>query len=182
MAKGSQYERDFCRALSLWWTGGSDDNCFWRTSNSGGRMTVRGRKGKSTASHCGDIAALDDRGRTLVETITLELKRGYSRSTPCDILDKPERGAEQQWGQWFEQARGSAKLAGTPYWAVVARRDRRTSVVWMPQQLWADLQLSFYQNITAMTLRADAKTVCGMRLIDFFEHVTPDKIHGMHHA
>ena len=176
MAKGPAFEREVCRDLSLWFSGGKDDNWYWRTSNSGGRMTVRGRKGKSTRSHCGDICAIDPAGQALLDVITWEVKRGYSGATPFDILDKPINGAEQEWEGWFSQARRSCKLAGTPYWMILARRDRRTAVVWMPQKLWADLQLSFMKGIAAMMLRIDGVTTCGMRLAEFFEHVTPDKV------
>ena len=53
--KGGNFERDICKALSLWYTYGEDDNIFWRTSGSGNRATVRTKKGQKTKYDYGDI-------------------------------------------------------------------------------------------------------------------------------
>src|SRR5262245_2386383 len=47
-AKGSKFERDLCRQLSLWWSDGKRDDVFWRASQSGGRAKFRGRRGLQT--------------------------------------------------------------------------------------------------------------------------------------
>lgn len=77
--KGSPFEREICLLLTKWWLRDDDpeDTIFWRTAGSGGRATVRGKRGRRTSKqHCGDIAALDDQGRALTDLITFELKRG----------------------------------------------------------------------------------------------------------
>jgi len=38
--KGSQFERDFARELSLVWSGGKNREVFWRTSSSGAKGTI----------------------------------------------------------------------------------------------------------------------------------------------
>src|SRR5215216_6431446 len=41
--KGPQWEREVCRALSLWVTNGERVDVFWRSAMSGGRATVHNR-------------------------------------------------------------------------------------------------------------------------------------------
>lgn len=136
--KGSGYERDFCRRLSLWWSGGPKhgrDDLFWRSSMSGGRATVRGRKGKTTAGHYGDIAATDPMGAGLLKVFAVECKCGYNKKSTSigDLLDVPEGGAIQELGAWIKQSRKAARLAGASYWLLAHKKDRREEVIYMPR-------------------------------------------------
>ena len=140
MAKGGNFEREFCKALSLWWSKGDSDSVFWRTSNSGGRATVRHRGNKKTKGQHGDVCATEPEGKPLIDAITIELKRGYSRSTIADLLDRPLSAAAQTYEAWIEKARRSKEAAGTPYWLLVARRDRREAVAFMPWGLFNALR------------------------------------------
>ena len=136
MAKGSQFEREFCKDLSLWWTHDKTDEMFWRSSNSGGRATVRAKAGKSTSGQHGDVAAIHPDGIALIDLITFELKRGYSKSTIHDVFDKSESAAQQTWEKWYEQASTSARLAGSLSWLIVHKRDRRDTMAYMPSTLF----------------------------------------------
>lgn len=71
--KGSSYERSICRLLSRWITNGEKDDCFWRSSLSGGRATVAHRKGQSVRQ-AGDITAVAPEGHILTDFAYLELK------------------------------------------------------------------------------------------------------------
>ena len=54
-AKGAAFEREVCKALSLWVTNGRRKDCFWRSAMSGGRATIApGRE----VRQCGDITAV----------------------------------------------------------------------------------------------------------------------------
>lgn len=128
-SKGSAFEREICKRLSLWWTEGlglePNENVFWRTSNSGGRSTILNRSGKKTNRHCGDICAIDPIGEPLMKELTLELKRGYARSSLMDMLDKPTGAKKQVYEEWIEQVKKSQKAAGSRDWMVIVKRDRR---------------------------------------------------------
>lgn len=181
--KGSAFEREFCRLLSRWWTGGSRDDCFWRTSNSGGRATVRGRKGQGTAGQYGDIAATDDCGRPLTVFFAFELKRGYPRAVLHDLLDKPAKAARQTYEDWLEQARDSAKLACSRYWLIVHKRDRREPLCLFPKALvddvWNVQKFSEFDPIATFDLfvrTVGPLQVAAMRLDDFLKNLTPDDV------
>lgn len=139
-SKGSAFERKICKQLSLWWTGGESDSVFWRTSNSGGRATVRGRKGCATRNQHGDICAVDPVGQPLIDLVTFELKRGYNRCTVADILDKPDHAKPQVWEDWIDKASRTADAAGTGRWMIIAKRDAREIVVWMEEDTWRRIE------------------------------------------
>jgi hypothetical protein len=70
--KGSSFERQFCRALSLWVSKGVDENIYWRTSGSGGWATRKRAK-----IQLGDITCYPEKvelGGWLLELAVFELK------------------------------------------------------------------------------------------------------------
>jgi hypothetical protein len=72
--KGSSFEREICKKLSLWVSYGKSDDLFWRSAMSGGRATVRTRKGQKTSSGHGDITAVTPEGNILTDTFIVECK------------------------------------------------------------------------------------------------------------
>jgi hypothetical protein len=73
-AKGSSFERLIATQLSLWVTNGQKRDIFWRSSLSGGRSTVAGRKGHNLSRQAGDICAIAPEGHALMDRCYLELK------------------------------------------------------------------------------------------------------------
>lgn len=128
-SKGSAFERSFCAKLSLWFSEGENDSLCWRTAGSGARATVRGRKGKKTTNHCGDISPTHQSIQPFFDHYVLELKRGYSKFSLQDILDAGDGAATQLYEHWIDQARESAKNAGSVTWMIVFKRDRREPMV-----------------------------------------------------
>lgn len=129
--KGSSYEREICKQLSLWWSGGKRDDIFWRSSQSGGRATQRAKSGKSTFGSYGDIAAVDPIGQSLLKLVTIELKRGRSHGCPNDLLDCKPSKKPKPFEQALQQAMDAGRRAGTN-WLLVCRRDGRISMVYFP--------------------------------------------------
>jgi hypothetical protein len=125
--KGSAFEREFARKLSLWWSEGKADDWFWRLGGSGGRATNRAKSGRNTANGYGDIAAQCPEAQKLLNIVTFELKRGYNSTTIQDILDKPNGPVQMR--DFIEQAKRSASLAGTPFWILVLKRDLREELI-----------------------------------------------------
>lgn len=137
--KGSAFEREICNKLSEWWTGEKGSSVFWRTSNSGGRATTRGKKGKATRYQCGDITAIDPIGQPLMDLITTEIKRGYNKDTVADLLDRSPDAAEQTYEKWITKIKETAERAGSYTWILIVRRDRRLPLVILPQRDLDDL-------------------------------------------
>ena len=155
MAKGSQFERDICRQLSLWWTNGESDSVFWRTSNSGGRATVRSRKGLKTKNHYGDIMAVDPIGEPFLKFFTVELKRGYNRHSIADLLDQDK----PLYFQWIKKACKEVTEAGSKNWLLIVKRDRRETIVMMPLHAAEHITSNFSAIINRPIIRIAAMSM-----------------------
>jgi hypothetical protein len=143
--KGQQYERQICTDLSRWWTGGTRDDVFWRTSGSGARAISRHGRGQKTAGQFGDVAATDPIGQPLIDFFTIEIKRGYSAWTVADILDVPTRKdtCPQKWEEWVQEVYEHHQAAGTPFWMLIQKRDQRPPIVFMPADVTNYLECSW---------------------------------------
>jgi len=136
MAKGGQFERDFSRDLSLWWTKGKRDDIFWRTAGSGARATVRTKQGKSTAGQYGDITATDPVGKLLIDNILFELKNGYPEAEIEKLINysltkKNAAAGTDLYSKWIEKCEKSCKASKIPGWMIVHKRANREPLITM---------------------------------------------------
>lgn len=72
--KGAQFERDMCRKLSLWLSGGRRSDLFWRSAMSGGRATLAAKKGDDTVQSSGDLTAIDSTSYIFASKFSIECK------------------------------------------------------------------------------------------------------------
>lgn len=136
MSKGGRFEREVCKQLSLWWSGGTRDAVFYRTPNSGGRATVRAKKSLDSVNQCGDIGASDPIGLPFLRLVAVEIKRGYNaEGSLADLLDSSSFRGPSLYERWIAQARASAQQAKVPYWMLIVRRDGKKAIVIVPSTL-----------------------------------------------
>lgn len=184
--KGGPFEREICHALSSWWSGGTRDDIFWRSSGSGGRATMRGRKGKSTFGSYGDVAAVDPIGRPLLELCTIEMKRGYSRLSAMDLIDAGAQKKKNGFEEFVQQAVTEHEAAGSVGWLLIHRRDKRRAVAYLPSHVFkalcdagADLGASGFAKMSVL-LRISGRLVrvrfAAVLLDDLFTEVTPQHV------
>lgn len=72
--KGSNFEREVCKKLSLWLSYNQNDSLFWRSAMSGGRQTIGSKKGINRSNQAGDITAIDPLGQKLTDRFVIECK------------------------------------------------------------------------------------------------------------
>lgn len=179
MAKGSEFERDICKLLSLWWTDGERDDIFWRTAGSGARATQRAKRSQSTFGQYGDVQATDPMGQPLIDLCTIELKRGYSKSTFADLIEDSQTANAKpcMYAKFIEQAKADAKKANAPWWLLIVKRDRRKAIVIYPPKLfdmnWAGLD-------KCRIFRKKKIHVYISPLVMFLDYVSPDDIIKLH--
>jgi hypothetical protein len=180
--KGSKYERQFSVMLSLWWTNGKNDDCFWRTAGSGGRARRRGAQKRTHGQH-GDICATHPDGESLTKLLTLELKCGYNRDTIANLLDQVPGAARQEYETWLGKTIEAASQAGTVSWLLVHHRDRRSNIVFFPDELFeALLSLGCFASLpcpfSTFCVKVDGKVIKihSMKLSSFFNQVDPADI------
>jgi hypothetical protein len=144
--KGPQWEREFSRSLSLWWTDGERDDVFWRTQTSGGRATQRAKKGQETAYQHGDITATDPIGYPLVKKVLFELKRGYEKgytgNTLHDLLDRNHSSAPGLFDKWIHGVNAKRHKHAILHWAIVSKRDRKEPIITVDYGLACKLNLT----------------------------------------
>lgn len=179
MAKGSNFERDICKLLSEWWTGDERDDVFWRTAGSGARATQRAKQNQNTFGQYGDVQATDPIGQPLIDLCTIELKRGYSKSTFADLIEDSQTANAKpcMYAKFIEQAKGDSQKAGTPWWLLIVKRDRRKPIVIFPRKLF-DMH---WNGLDKTTLFRKGKFNIRIALLDdFLEYADPEDIKVTH--
>lgn len=116
-AKGSQFEREVCKALSLWVTHGQREDVFWRSAMSGGRATVAHKKGQSNRQ-AGDICAVAPEGHALLANFYIECK--HVKSLDLDSFFVKNTGA---LAKFWEVAYRGASLSGARTPMIVAKQN-----------------------------------------------------------
>ena len=109
-AKGSGFEREVCRVLSLHVTGGGRDDLFWRSAMSGGRATRAHRKGKTLAHVAGDICAVDAAGEEFIKQFYVECK--FYRDLNLTSFFVARKGL--LWGFWLRAVVEAARYKKYP--------------------------------------------------------------------
>jgi hypothetical protein len=185
--KGSAFERDTCRLLSLWWTAQKRDDIFWRSAGSGARAKTRSKTGRSTFGQYGDIQCVDPIGSALTSVCTIELKRGYTKSTFSDAVEKPDKAAQQMFEKFLEQAITDSRNAKTPFWMLITRRDKKQSMVFIPNPFYKALVSVgslLNRSVPFVKIRMRSKlgsktklhSIVGFHLDSFLESVSPTYI------
>lgn len=177
--KGSSFEREISKALSLWWTKGKREDVFWRSTTSGARATVRGKKGRGTFGQYGDIQATDPIGQPLLDVCNIELKRGYSTQTIAHLLDSLPGSNPQAYELFIEQAKEDHKRSGSHFWMLIVKRDRRVPLVCIPIKFYKALQSvlathHIFQRYIKIKHKDSVVFVC--RLSSFLKVVKPKTI------
>ena len=121
-AKGSQYERDICKLLSLWVSAGEKTDLYWRSAMSGGRATVAASKGV-LVRQAGDITAVSPEGHSLTDRCYLELKHYKSLDLEGFFL----RGKGTLAGFWRETVKQAKRYERQPL--LIARQNRTADLI-----------------------------------------------------
>lgn len=169
----------------MWWSEGKHDDIFWRTDSSGGRAKFRKRyQKKDTYGQAGDVQAVNPIGQPLLDLFTIELKRGYSKNTIVDMLDKREHMSVQIWEKHVKQAMQDARNAKSISWMLIHRRDQRDALVDFPLGIARELEYltsSKIWKVPHMECYLESKEekkikVYSAKLSTFLEVIEPEHI------
>jgi len=101
--KGSSFEREFCKALSIWWTDGRDKDVFWRTHSSGARHGIQ--------QEAGDVMAIKPEGNLLADKLLIELKCWRVDNLLLDLLREDKKSMlEDAWIKCIKEAEENKKM------------------------------------------------------------------------
>lgn len=175
-SKGNSFEREICKKLSLWWTNGKRDDIFWRSQNSGGRATVRGKSGKRTSNQSGDVSVANDEGigKSLLRMVAIELKRGYPTVGPIDLLD--HTNPKNEFFTWVEQAKAAAANSKAFGWWIIHKKNRRKAMIYMPFKVFMKtLEIGVPDGLLhcrKMELKIGGLEIVGMELETYWKYFT----------
>jgi len=175
--KGSAFEREICKKLSLWWSDGERDDIFWRTSGSGARATTRRKQGKRTRYESGDISFRDPVGKLFVDFFLLELKRGYSAGiSVLDLIDKGT-GKKPLLLQWQEKLEKEREAIQRSWTLIIFRRNNRRTCLLMDIELYKLLEgeCGGFNSDAIFIDRITFRWVI-ISLADFFDWVSPSTV------
>lgn len=116
--KGAQFERKTCEALSLWVSKGKRDDLFWRSSMSGGRASVKFKKGKENVTQGGDICAIDPMGHKLLDRFSIECKHYNDLNITTSLVC----GYGKLVTFWFQTVKQAKRQKKIPI--LIARQNR----------------------------------------------------------
>jgi len=176
--KGGSFEREIASKISLWWTSGERDDVFYRSHSSGGRFTMRNKRGKDTALQCGDMTCSDPIGEPLIKDWNVECKTGYGskasdgiiRWDVLDFIDSKQKKPvlQSMWEQCIRDAETTGKEP-----VLIFRRNRREPCIMMRTSYGYRLQ-EWFGAINHSSIYIELFDKCTMMsLSDFFEWV-PD--------
>lgn len=183
MPKGSSFEREVCKILSLWWSKGKRDDIFWRTSGSGARAKVRSKQKKSTFGQYGDIQATDPIGQPLIDLCTIELKRGYSKRTFADLIDKSNTAARQPYEKFISQAITDSRNSKSYTWILIVKRNGRQILILMPYFFYKDLKAKIGTPkfvLDCIFYNGVGHKIFGTTLDNFLKKVKPTQFTGLY--
>lgn len=121
--KGATYERDICKKLSVWASGGFREDLFWRSAMSGGRSTIQFKKGKLNRSQSGDISSIDRLGSEFIEKFCIECKHYQNLDLIPGIVHN--RGALH--GFWRKLCKDAIAIDKLPI--LLAKQNRLPSLL-----------------------------------------------------
>lgn len=135
--KGAQFERDVCKGLSKWISGGKRDDLLWRSAMSGGRATIGLKEGISRSAQSGDISAIDAEAYEFIERYSVECKfvkdlniQGLVYGTQSGLVD--------HWGQAVREANSCQKLP-----MLVAKQNHKPPIVGLSMASYRGRKLHF---------------------------------------
>lgn len=133
-SKGSSFERDICRRLSLWVSRGTQEDVFWRSAMSGGRSTVAHAKGKRLAAQAGDISCIHSIGEPFAKVFLAECKF-YANLDYVGLLSGRGRIA-QFWNETKTEATQYGKL---PF--LIAKQNRQPTTICLDSEGRTELKM-----------------------------------------
>ncbi len=180
MPKGSNYERDVCKQLSLWWSNGKREDIFWRTSGSGARATTRSKTKQKTFGQYGDVQATDPIGQPLIDLCTIELKRGYSHETFANLIETSQTANARpcMYSKFIEQAQSDMTKSDALWWLLIVKRDRRKPIIIFPRRLF---NKNSFAGLDQVRIFRRGKVNIRIALLDdFLEYMKPIGIIELH--
>lgn len=174
-AKGSAFERQTGKELSLWLTGGERGDIMSRNVLSGGRFTLMTAAGKVSSHMPGDLMAASPLGFAFLSKYAVECK--HHRTMPLlQYLVDPKAGGEL--GKIIALARKQASAIGLEF-LVVFKQNRVEPLAFASEKTGYLIMESLWkEDASPMHHRFHGGRVFCMRWRDLVTMVDPNRFLG----
>ena len=179
-AKGSAWERDVCKALSLWLTKGQRPDILTRNVLSGGRFTNALRKDSNEKGMPGDVMAAHPLAFKF--NFLVECKHLNSLSLEAYLFDHDDRSP---LAHIINQARQHAAKAETPlHFMIVAKQNQKPPLVFVDNLILEFMQDAHKNRRGIPSYRLPfhhlhSQSIGMFRFQDLINCVDPDKFLAM---
>jgi len=126
--KGSSYERKICNLLSFWVSNLERKDIFWRSAMSGGRATVRRKKGESLGNQAADVSMIDPLGQLLLTLFAIECKH-YKSLGVESLFFKCKGELSNFWRAIYKEAYSYGKAP-----MLIAKQNNKPDIVVLDKQ------------------------------------------------
>lgn len=121
--KGSLFERNICRKLSLLVSDGKRTDCYWRSAMSGGRARLQLNEEIINRTQAGDISAISELGFWLIDHYTVELKHYKDLQLTSGFLNNTGNLFDF-WSKLKDDCRATNKLP-----LMIAKQNNRPTLM-----------------------------------------------------
>jgi hypothetical protein len=164
--KGSEFERQICKKLSIWLTGKEKPYQFWRVPLSGGLATID----EENCDLSGDIRALTKEGEFLTSIFSIELKTGYPKTNFHQHLKGIKNfSIEQFWKQTLCAAKKSNRNP-----MLIYRKKGMNIIIGITKDI--DLKLNLQLRKLMISFCNDIPDIIFYDFDDFFDNVKPESL------
>ena len=120
-SKGAAYEREVCARLSLWVSGGKQQDIFWRSAMSGGRANLQQRRKKAGefSAQAGDIVATHWDGHFFLSKFCMDTKHWADFEIDAPAFGKKDGAFVVAWEKLCEEAARFGK------WPMLVGKENR---------------------------------------------------------
>jgi len=175
-SKGSGYERDIAKKLSLWWSEGKSDCCIWRSASSGSVATQRAKQDKESKNFYGDLSPTDELAQDLFSYFVAELKRGYNKSNLLDVIDSDNECEFLKL--WNQVIRDSILANRNPL--LILKRDRKHDVIFLLKMDFNKfIEWCGYPSTKTISIHLENCDIIGLQLDSFLNWISPSIIRRM---
>lgn len=165
-AKGSNFEREIAKSLSIWINGAEKPYVFWRSPSSGSLATIA-----ESMDASGDLIALRPEGRFLTDRYSIEMKTGYPDADfHKHFKNNKNNIIEDFWKQCTRDAIKAKKWA-----MLIFRKKGYQPIIGVEKASISSTKISITASLT-LCFECDLPEIIFYDFKKFVEAVTPEII------
>jgi hypothetical protein len=165
-AKGSSFEREVAKLLTLWVSGQSKELYYWRSPGSGMMAKLSNQKDMA-----GDIVPLKEEAKVLTNKFSIEIKTGYAEA---DLFKHLKQTKNEIVKSFWDQCIRDSRIANK-YGILIFRKKGNQPIIGIEESVYKqlagmDIELSLYILISYGN---DLPNLVLMDLSEFLNKVQP---------